>query len=75
MRSGAHLKAFARTLLRGTATGERMASLAASQRSYSQFGEDVHLAAYYARLLNQRNIEVEEGFYCRGRLSSNGLVE
>ena len=48
-------------LLKGTAIGERLYGLVNSKTSYSQFGEDLHIASYYARLAYEKHIPVRNG--------------
>ena len=59
----APLKGIARKLLKGSALGERLVSLAGSKTSYSQFGEDMHLSSYYDRLVDTKKITVKTGYF------------
>lgn len=51
----------ARRLLNGTSMAERWAGRKRQIVSYSQFGEDAHLLAYYKRLTHERNLRVDRG--------------
>jgi FkbM family methyltransferase len=53
----------ARRLLRGSKLAERLVSLAGSKTSYSQFGEDIHVSSYYARLVDAKKITVKNGYF------------
>lgn len=55
------IRSMAKTLLGGTRTFERLVGQRNRRISYSQFGEDVHLMAYYGRLAHDRGIVVERG--------------
>ncbi|MEI9991472.1 MAG: FkbM family methyltransferase [Rhizomicrobium sp.] len=55
------MKRFAKRLLRRTRVLEQMRGLVDRQTSYSQFGEDVHIASYYNRLAFDRGIVVRKG--------------
>ena len=48
-------------LVKGTALLEHVSGLYRRKRSYSQFGEDVHILSYYDRLASERNISVDAG--------------
>lgn len=48
-------------LLEGTALRERVYGLLNRETSYSQFGEDLHIASYYSRLAYEKHIHVRSG--------------
>lgn len=52
---------FASKLLKGTALRERALGFLNRNMSYSQFGEDLHIASYYDRLAYEKHVQIKAG--------------
>lgn len=55
------LTRIASNMLKGTAVRERVLGVLNRKMSYSQFGEDLHIASFYDRLAYEKHIRVEDG--------------